>query len=290
MSEILRGAPAAAALTESLTARCDQLREHGLTPTLAVIRVGARDDDLAYEKAAVRRCEQIGIEVRRFLLPEDCSSEMLLNTIDTVNIDGSIHGCLMFRPLKNRAAEAAACDRLIPEKDVDGMTLASLTHVFSGSDGGFPPCTAEACVRLLDHYGIDLDGKRVVILGRSLVIGKPLAMLMLSRNATVTMCHSHTSNIKEITRPADIIVACMGKAESIDSSYLSEGQIILDVGIHERADGSLCGDVRTESIASVVAAYAPSPGGIGSMTTSVLAAHVVEACEKIACNPMGSVV
>ena len=290
MAEILRGAPAAAALTESLITRCECLKASGVTPTLAIIRVGARDDDLAYENAAVRRCEKIGIAVQRYVLPDSCDTNTLLETIDSINADDAIHGCLMFRPLRNQDAEKTACERLHPEKDVDGMTRASLTHVFSGTGNGFAPCTAEACIRLLAHYGIDPAGKQVVILGRSLVVGKPLAMLMLSQNATVTVCHSRTTNVQTVARNADILVAALGKAELVNASYLREGQIVLDVGIHEREDGTLCWDVRKDDVASIAAAYAPSPGGVGSMTTTILAEHVIKSCENSSCNPTNSVV
>lgn len=284
MCEILHGASAAAALTDSLKAKCEYLRSRGIVPKLAIVRVGARDDDAAYERAAMRRCEKIGIAVLQVLLPENCEKSTLLDAIDRVNNDTSIHGCLLFRPLKDREMETAARDRLLPEKDVDGMTRISQAHVFTGSGVGFAPCTAEACIRLLEHYAIPIEGKRVVILGRSLVVGKPLAMLMLAENATVTICHSRSVDEQKIAKQADILVAALGKAEHVDASYLSEQQIVLDVGIHEREDGTLCGDVRSEDAAAIAKAYAPVPGGVGSMTTTILAEHVIRACENIACK------
>lgn len=284
MAEILHGSPVAAALTESLIPRCKQLKAQNNYPTLAIIRIGARDDDKAYEKAAIRRCEKVGISVRRFLLPEDCDVDTLLQTIDEVNLDSAIHGCLMFRPLRSKAAELAASERLLVSKDVDGMTRSSLAYLYSGTGAGFPPCTAQACMKLLEHYGIAPEGKRAVVLGRSTVVGKPLAMLLQNRNATVTVCHSHTQNEQEISRQADILIAAVGKAEHIDRTYLREGQILLDIGIHAREDGSLCGDVLADDAEAYAAAYAPSPGGVGSITTSILAEHVIEACEKQLAN------
>ena len=284
MAEILHGSPIAAALTEALIPRCEQLKAQNIYPTLAIIRIGARDDDKAYERAAIRRCEKVGISVRRFLLPEDCDVDTLMQTIDEINLDSAIHGCLMFRPLRSKAAELAASERLLVSKDVDGMTRSSLAYLYSGTGAGFPPCTAQACMKLLEHYGIAPEGKRAVVLGRSTVVGKPLAMLLQNRNATVTVCHSHTQNEQEISRQADILIAAVGKAEHIDRTYLREGQILLDIGIHAREDGSLCGDVLADDAEAYAAAYAPSPGGVGSITTSILAEHVIEACEKQLAN------
>ena len=284
MAEILHGSPVAAALTEALIPRCEQLKAQNVCPALAIVRIGARDDDVAYENAAIRRCEKVGISVRRFLLPEDCDVDTLLQTIDEINLESAIHGCLMFRPLRSKAAELAASERLLVSKDVDGMTRSSLAYLYSGTGAGFPPCTAQACMKLLEHYGIAPEGKRAVVLGRSTVVGKPLAMLLQNRNATVTVCHSHTQNEQEISRQADILIAAVGKAEHIDRTYLREGQILLDIGIHAREDGSLCGDVLADDAEAYAAAYAPSPGGVGSITTSILAEHVIEACEKQLAN------
>ena len=283
MAEILRGAPAASALTEKLRLRCSTLKETGITPTLAIVRVGEREDDVAYEQAAVRRCEKIGIHAKTILLPQSCNAEVLLRTIDQINADDAVHGCLVFRPLQDRNAESAVCARLFAKKDVDGMTPESMAHVFSGSGDGFAPCTAEACIRLLDHYGIALSGKRVVILGRSLVVGKPLAMMMVARNATVTFCHSKTAEIQKLAQDADILVAALGKAVFVDRSYMHPDQIVIDVGIHEAGDGSIIGDVCAEDASQIVRAFSPVPGGVGSMTTTVLAEHVLRACEDISC-------
>lgn len=284
MAEILHGSPVAAALTEALIPRCEQLKAQNVCPALAIVRIGARDDDVAYENAAVRRCEKVGISVRRFLLPEGCDVKTLMQTIDEINLESAIHGCLMFRPLRSKAAELAASERLLVSKDVDGMTRSSLAYLYSGTGAGFPPCTAQACMKLLEHYGIAPEGKHAVVLGRSTVVGKPLAMLLQNRNATVTVCHSHTQNEQEISRQADILIAAVGKAEHIDRTYLREGQILLDIGIHAREDGSLCGDVLADDAEAYAAAYAPSPGGVGSITTSILAEHVIEACEKQLAN------
>lgn len=282
MAELLKGLPVANALTEALAVRVEKLKEKGVTPTLAILRVGERPDDISYETGAMKRCDKVGIAVRQFLLDEACTKEELLDTIRQINEDASIHGCLMFRPLPDRDMEEAACALLAPEKDVDGMTSGSLATVFAGKGAGYPPCTAEGCIALLDHYGIDLQGKRVAVIGRSLVIGKPVSMMLQSRNATVTMCHTKTVNLAEVCRNAEILVVAAGKAGVVDESFTVPGQIVVDVGIHVNAEGKLCGDVDFASVEPVAAAITPVPGGVGSVTTAMLAKHVVEAAEKTA--------
>ena len=279
MAEILKGAPAAAALTERLIARASALREKGVVPTLAILRVGEREDDISYETGAMKRCAKVGIEVRQFLLPADCTCEQLLDAVREINADKGIHGCLMFRPLPDKAMEAAACALLDPRKDVDGMTAGSLAAVYAGKGPGFAPCTARAVMVLLDHYGVELTGKRAVVIGRSLVIGKPVAMLLQQKNATVTMCHTKTADLPGECRRADVLVVAAGKAGVVGAEHVSPGQTVIDVGIHMGEDGKLCGDVRTAEVETVVAAVTPVPGGVGSVTTAVLASHVIEAAE-----------
>lgn len=280
MAELLKGAPVAAALTEDLLQRVTALRAGTIVPTLAILRVGERPDDLSYETGAMKRCDKIGIAVRQFLLPEDCTKEQLLDTIREINADDSIHGCLMFRPLPDKAMEEAACALLAPEKDVDGMTVGSLATVFAGKGAGYPPCTAQACVELLEHYQVPLQGKRVTVIGRSLVIGKPVSMMLQARNATVTMCHTKTVDLAATCRNAEILVVAAGKAGVVDAAFVSPGQTVVDVGIHVNAEGKLCGDVQFDAVEPVVSAITPVPGGVGGVTTAVLAKHVVEAAEK----------
>ena len=279
MAEILKGAPAAAALTERLIARASALREKGVVPTLAILRVGEREDDISYETGAMKRCAKVGIEVRQFLLPADCTCEQLLDAVREINADERIHGCLMFRPLADKAMEAAACALLDPGKDVDGMTTGSLAAVFAGKGAGFAPCTAQAVMVLLDHYGVELTGKRAVVSGRSLVIGRPVAMLLQQKNATVTMCHTKTADLPGECRRADVLVVAAGKAGVVGAEHVSPGQTVIDVGIHVGADGRLCGDVRFDEAEPIVSAITPVPGGVGSVTTAVLASHVIEAAE-----------
>lgn len=280
MAEIWKGAPVAAAMTEQLAERVRRLREKNVAPALAILRVGERPDDIAYERGAVSRCEKIGVAVRQIRLPADCSREALLNSIRRINEDESIHGCLLFRPLPNREDEWAACDLLAPEKDVDCITPGALSTVFSGRGAGYPPCTAQACMELLDYYGLSLKGKRVAVIGRSLVIGRPVAMLLQSRDATVTMCHTKTVDMPAVCRSAEVLIAAAGRAGLVDERFVTAGQAVLDVGINVDGDGRLCGDVAFEAVEPIVGAITPVPAGIGSVTTAVLAKHVVEAAEK----------
>ena len=282
MATLLKGAQAAAAMNEKTAARAAALTAGGIVPTLAVVRMGAREDDLSYERGVINRCAKVGVAVKPYLLEADASQAQLLAVVEEINQDPGIHGCLIFRPLPAQVDDKAVRAALAPEKDVDGITDASLAGVFTGSGVGYPPCTAQACVEILDFYGIPLEGKRVTVVGRSLVVGKPAAMLLDRKNATVTICNSRTRNLPEICRQADVLVVAMGKRGAIGGDCLAPGQTVVDVGIHTDENGKLCGDVRFAEAEPVVAAITPVPGGVGAMTTSVLAAHVVDASEKAA--------
>ena len=277
MATLLKGAQAAAAMNERTAARAAALTARGIVPTLAVVRMGAREDDLSYERGVINRCAKVGVAVKPYLLEADASQAQLLAVVEEINQDPGIHGCLIFRPLPAQVDDKAVRAALAPEKDVDGITDASLAGVFTGSGVGYPPCTAQACVEILDFYGIPLEGKRVTVVGRSLVVGKPAAMLLDRKNATVTICNSRTRNLPEICRQADVLVVAMGKRGAIGGDCLAPGQTVVDVGIHTDENGKLCGDVRFAEAEPVVAAITPVPGGVGAMTTSVLAAHVVDA-------------
>ena len=281
MAELLKGLPVAKALTEELIEQVEALKKAGVTPTLAIVRVGERADDLSYERGATKRCETIGIAIRKYVLSADCSQEELMAVIDEVNRDDAIHGCLMFRPLPKTLDEAAACAALDPAKDVDCITEGSLFGVFANRKVGFPPCTAEACIQLLDYYGYELSGARVTVVGRSLVIGKPVSMMLQARNATVTMCHTRTRDLAAECRKAEVLVVAAGHIGTVRADAVSEGQTVIDVGINwaEQA-GKLCGDVAFDEAEPIVGAITPVPGGVGSVTTAVLAKHVVEAAER----------
>jgi len=280
MAELLKGAPAAAALTEKLAAKCAELKEKGVEPCLAIMRVGERGDDISYETGAMKRADKVGIKVKQFLLPADASREQILDTIREINEDSSIHGCLMFRPLPDKKVEAEACALLDPAKDADSMTTTSLAGVFACTDQGYPPCTAEAVMEILDHYQIPLEGKRVAVIGRSLVIGKPVSIMLQKKNATVTMCHTRTVDLPGTCRNAEILVVAVGRAGIVDDTFVSPGQTVIDVGINVNAEGKLCGDADFEKVEPIVGAITPVPGGVGAVTTAVLCKHVIQAAEK----------
>ncbi|MBQ9058615.1 MAG: bifunctional 5,10-methylenetetrahydrofolate dehydrogenase/5,10-methenyltetrahydrofolate cyclohydrolase [Atopobiaceae bacterium] len=281
MAQELRGAPVANALTEALSGRVAALKEQGITPTLAIIRVGERDDDLSYERGALKRAEKLGVEVRQFVLAADCTQEELIAAIDEVNQDSSIHGCLMFRPLPKTLDEQAACSALSPAKDVDCITEGSLYGVFANQPKGFPPCTAAACLELLDYYGYDLTGARVIVVGRSLVIGKPVSIMLQAKNATVTMCHTRTRDLAAECSKAEIVVVAAGHIGTLGADAVAPGQVVIDVGINwDDEAGKLVGDVAYDECEPIVKAITPVPGGVGSVTTAVLCKHVIEAAER----------
>ena len=281
MAEIWKGAPVAAALSETIAAEAAALKEQGVNPTLAIFRVGERDDDLAYERGAMKRCEKVGVAVKNVVLPADVDSDRFFRTLQELNEDPAVHGILMFRPLPKQLDGEKARRMLAPEKDVDGCTDGSLAGVFTNTALGFPPCTAQAAMELLRYYGVDPKGKRVAVIGRSLVIGRPVAMMLMHANATVTVCHTRTVDVPSVTREADIVVAASGQMESVGAAYLREGQIVIDVGIGwNEAKQKLCGDVLAEEAEPIVAALTPVPGGVGSVTSAVLCKHVVEAARR----------
>lgn len=277
---LLKGAEVAKALTETLQQEAEQLKAKGVEPCLAILRVGARDDDLSYERGAMKRCEKVGIAVRQVVLPEDVTQEVLMGEVRKLNEDAGVHGVLMFRPLPKHLDDEAVRAALAPAKDMDGITDGSMTAVYAGTGSGYAPCTAQACVELLKHYNIPIKGKRVVVIGRSLVIGKPVSLLLLAEHATVTICHSRSENLSEICKEADILVVAAGKAGMVRAESVRASQVVLDVGIHANADGTLCGDTRFAEVEPLVAAITPVPGGVGAVTTAVLASHVIEAAKK----------
>ncbi|MCD8051197.1 MAG: bifunctional 5,10-methylene-tetrahydrofolate dehydrogenase/5,10-methylene-tetrahydrofolate cyclohydrolase [Clostridiales bacterium] len=277
MATILKGAPVAAALNERTQTLCEKLKAKGIVPTLAVVRVGAREDDLSYERGVTKRCQALGVGVKQFVLDAQAAQEELLAVIDKINRDETIHGCLLFRPLPPQMDDRQVRAALAPEKDVDGITDLSLAGVFTNAPVGFPPCTAQACAEILDFYGVELSSKRVTVVGRSLVVGKPVAMLLDKRNATVTMCNSRTRDLSAICREADVVVVAMGKMGAIGGDCLRPGQVVVDVGIHVDENGKLRGDVCFDQAEPVVEAITPVPGGVGAVTTAVLVGHVAQA-------------
>ena len=291
MAKLLLGKEVTDALNEKLMERTAALKEQGIIPTLAIIRCGANPSELSYEKGATKRAELVGVAVKKYELPEDVTKEALMATIDEINGDDSVHGVLKFRPLPKhlKADQDEICNRLDPKKDVDCMTDLSNAGVFEGrKDLGYAPCTPEACMEILDYYGIDCKGKSAVVIGRSLVVGKPAAMMLMGKNATVTVCHTKTVNTAEVARSADILVSAAGVLGSLTKEYVRPGQVVIDVSINwdpnkvnsKGGKGAIAGDAVFEEVEPVVEAITPVPGGVGSVTTSVLMKHVVEAAEK----------
>ena len=276
--ELLKGIDVANAINEKLIKESADMG--GRVPKLAIIRVGERPDDMSYERGAVKRCELLGITYRKYLLSNDATEEELLSVIDEVNNDKDIHGVLLFRPLPKHMDSTKIENALDASKDVDCMTEASLCSVFTGRNVGYPPCTPEACLAILEHYNIPCEGKNVVVIGRSLVVGKPVSMMLLKKNATVTICHTKTKDVQNIAKKADIIIAACGRAGVIGADYVKEGQVVIDVGINVNYEGKLCGDVDYTAVEPIVSAITPVPGGVGSVTTSILMKHVVDAAGK----------
>ncbi len=277
MAVLLTGKEVSNAVKERVAEGVKTLAQSGITPTLAILRVGERPDDLSYERSAIKVAATLGTEVRSIVLPADATQEQIEAAIDGINDDASIHGCLMFRPLPKGIDETALCNRLDARKDMDGIGLSSLAGIFAGTGQGYAPCTAQACIEICDYYNVPVQGKRVVVIGRSLVIGKPVSMLFLQRNATVTICHSRSENLAEITREADVVVCATGRAKAYDARYFSAGQTVIDVGINVDDQGNLCGDVDFDSVEPIVATITPVPRGVGSVTTALLMEHVVKA-------------
>lgn len=278
MSRLLKGAPVAEALSEEARTQSALLVSQGIVPTLALLRLGERGDDLAYERGILRRCEKSGVTPRKVELPADASPERVRETVAGLSADAAVHGILLFRPLPFDDADIRAA--AAPGKDVDGMTAGSMAAVYTGAGEGFAPCTAEACLALLRHYEVPLAGRRAVVVGRSLVIGRPLALLLLRENATVTIAHSKTPDLAAVCRGADLVIAAAGRAGLLGAEHLKAGQTVVDVGVHVRPDGSLCGDVRFEEAEAVADAVTPVPGGVGPITAAVLCRNTVLAAAR----------
>jgi len=290
MAKLLSGKEVCEALNANLIERANALKEKGINPTLAIVRVGEKKEDLSYETGATKRAALIGINVVNFVLPEDCTREELLATIDKVNADDSIHGCLMFRPLPKhlRAYNDEICNRLDPKKDVDSMTSLSNAGIYENRDDlGFPPCTAQACIEILDYYGYNYNGKRATVMGRSLVIGRPISMMLMHRNCTVTTIHTRTKDPMAYLPYSDLIICAAGVLNSITGDMVRPGQTIIDVSMNwnpekitSKGKGGLSGDCQFETVEPVVEQITPVPGGVGAVTTSVLMKHVIIAAER----------
>ncbi len=280
MADILmKGAEVNAAMKERMVNRVDALKKKGVQPVINIVRIGNRSDDLAYERGARKRMESVGVEMKITELPEDISQADFVKAFRKVNEDKTVYGIMLFRPLPKHLDESEIASIINPIKDVDCMSPVNIAKVFMGDEGVFAPCTAKAVMEMLVHYEVDLSGKNVAIVGRSMVIGKPLAMLMLKKNATVTVCHTRTVDLAEKCRRADVVVAAAGRAGMITGDMISRGTVVVDVGININEEGKLCGDVEFESVEPQASYISPVPGGVGGVTSSVLASHVIKAAE-----------
>lgn len=279
MAVLMKGSEVVNAMKDRMLKEVDELTARDITPGLAIVRLGSRPDDLSYERGAVKRCEGLGIKCRVFEYPESLSQQELIEEIRKINEDDTIHGILLFRPLPRHIDENVIKYVISPEKDIDCLSPVNVAKVFEGDETGFAPCTPEAVIEMLDHYNIDVKGKKVVVIGRSLVVGKPLSMLLLKKHATVTICHTRTRNLEETCREAEILIAAAGKAKMVTGEFVSEGQIVVDVGINVDENGNLCGDVDFEKVEKLASYITPVPGGVGTVTTSVLAKHVIQAAK-----------
>lgn len=281
MAKILKGAPVVEMLNERMTEDVRSLKEKGIVPTLAIMRVGERPEDLSYEKGATKKAEAVGVAVRHVVLPADITQQALDNEIMKLNGNPEIHGVLMFRPLPEGLDGERARRLLSPEKDIDGCTDGSLAGVFTNSEVGFPPCTAQAALEVLDYYKVPLRGKRAAVVGRSLVVGRCVAMMLMHRDATVSICHTKTEDVASVTSRCDVVITAAGQLHYYGKEYANESQTIIDVGINwDEAKGGISGDVDFETVEPVVKALTPVPGGVGAVTSCVLISHVVEAAKR----------
>jgi len=279
--KVLLGKPVADAIYKKAKNRIDLLKEYGYTPRVAMVQIGAAPDDTYYKQSLIRQCQAIGIQADDISLPQSTTEEDLIHQIQSFNENPEIHGVMIFRPLPRQISNERISAFLDHCKDVDYMNPDNLGKIILGKSRGRLPGTPAAVMEMLDFYGIPLEGKEVVIVNRSLVVGKPLAMLMLDRSATVTVCHSKTRNLSDKMKQADIVVSAVGKAELFGAESFDSHSIVIDVGINKRPDGSICGDVRFDEVETIAAGISPVPRGIGTVTSAVLLRNVVYSCRQL---------
>ncbi len=276
--ELLKGAAVSAAIKERVLEGLSGL--NGKIPKLVIVRVGENQDDLSYERNAVKKIKSFGMEAEVKAFPESIDNDSFQRAFADINADEEVTGILVLLPLPPQIDSKAMRLAIDPAKDVDGISPVNQALVYSGDEAGFAPCTSEAVIETLKAYNIPISGKRVTLVGRSLVVGKPLMMLLLKENATVTVCHTRTKDLAAECKRAEILIAAAGRAKMLDAQYVSPGAIVIDVGINADDDGNLCGDVDFDSIKDVAAMATPVPGGIGSVTTAVLGLHLLRAARK----------
>lgn len=277
----LDGKPVAQALREDLIKRVQKLTSENNTPTVQIIRVGERPDNLSYEKGILKNCELLGIKSNVKCLPAEVSQEELVDVIKQANEDCNVHGILLFRPLPDHLDLEVIRNIINPVKDIDCMSPLNIGRVFNPNQRGIAPCTPKAVMALLKYYNIPLEGANVAMVGASLVVGRPLAMLLVDQFATVSVCHIYTKDIPSYTTKADIVITACGVPKLFGEKYFNENSIVIDVGINFDKDGNLCGDVDYNAVFDKVKAITPTAGGIGIITTTILLSHVVEACETL---------
>ena len=282
MAVLLKGIEVVNSMKAELSDRVAKLKTNGVEPCLGIVRIGERPDDLSYERGAIKRCEGVGLLSRSFAFPADIDSDSFFDEFVKINSDDSIHGILVFRPMPKHIDEERVRSVINPDKDIDCMSDTNAAKVFAADDSGFAPCTPGAVIEVFRHFGILLKGKKVTLIGRSMVVGKPLAMLLLKEHATVTICHTRTVNLEEECKKAEILIAAAGSPKMIKAAHVSEGVVVIDVGINVDNNGNLCGDVDFAEVEPIVGAITPVPGGVGTVTTSVLAMHTITAAERLA--------
>lgn len=279
MADIISGKIISAAVKERIAAEVDELKAKGVTPGLAVIIVGTDPASQVYVGSKERTCIELGMYSEKYELPESTTNEKLLALVEKLNKDDKIHGILCQLPLPKHLDEKAVIDAIVPEKDVDAFHVQNVGKIMIG-DYDFLPCTPAGIMEMLKYSDIDPQGKHCVVIGRSNIVGKPMAMLMLHANATVTICHSRTQNLKEICREADILVASVGKAKFVTPDMVKDGAVVIDVGINRDENGKLCGDVDYEAVAPKCSAITPVPGGVGPMTIAMLMQNTLTSAKR----------
>ena len=280
MAELLKGIDVVNGMKDKLVARVEELKKVGISPCLGIVRIGERPDDLSYERGAIKRCEGIGLECKVFSFPEDIDNDKFADEFKKINDYKSVHGILVFRPMPKHIDEDRIKAIIDPKKDMDCMSDVNIAKVFAADESGYAPCTPRAVMEMLKHFNIELKGKRVTVVGRSMVVGKPLAMLLLREHATLTICHTRTVNIEDECKRAEILIAAAGVPKMINASFVNKGAVVIDVGINVDENGNLCGDVDFESVEPIAGCISPVPGGVGTVTTSVLAMHTIDAAER----------
>lgn len=278
MGEIIKGKPVADKISENLINEVQSLKAKNILPKLAIVRVGARSDDLAYERGALKRCEKVGVMAEVHELAPDITQADFIKELEKLNNDSKVNGILIFRPLPAQLNEEEIKYIISPEKDIDCLSPVNQGKVYEGDKSGFPPCTPLAVMEILKHYNVDLKGKDVTVIGASNVVGKPAAILALNQEATITVCHIFTKDTAKMASQADVVIVAVGKAGLVKENFVKEGAVVIDVGINV-VDGKLCGDVDFEKVKEKASMITPVPGGVGSVTTSILAKHVVKACK-----------